>query len=36
MLERKDIEGRDPYLIAGDLLRAFGRFCGQTIAAAAN
>jgi putative YphP/YqiW family bacilliredoxin len=36
MLERKDIEGRDSYLIAGDLIRAFDRFCGQAIAVAAN
>ena len=27
MLERKDIEGRDPYAIAEDLTRAFDRFC---------
>ncbi len=36
MLERKDIEGRDPYLIAEDLSQAFQRFCGQTSAASAN
>ena len=27
MLERKDIEGRDPYGIAEDLTKAFDRFC---------
>jgi putative YphP/YqiW family bacilliredoxin len=27
MLERKDVEGRDPYEIAGDLTKAFDRFC---------
>jgi putative YphP/YqiW family bacilliredoxin len=36
MLERKDIEGREPYEIAEDLTRAFDRFCGQTRAVAAN
>lgn len=36
MLERKDIEGRDPYAIAEDLTRAFDRFCGQLSAAKAN
>ena len=36
MLERKDIEGRDPYAIAEDLTRAFDRFCGQLSAAEAN
>jgi putative YphP/YqiW family bacilliredoxin len=36
MLERKDIEGRDPYSIAEDLTRAFDRFCGQVSATAAN
>ena len=30
MLERKDIEGRDPYSIAEDLTRAFDRFCSPT------
>jgi putative YphP/YqiW family bacilliredoxin len=34
MLERKDIEGRDPYGIAEDLTKAFDRFCGQATAAA--
>ena len=36
MLERKDIEGRDPYVIAEDLTKAFDQFCGQTSAAGAN
>jgi putative YphP/YqiW family bacilliredoxin len=36
MLERREIEGRDPYEIAEDLTQAFDRFCGQTSAAAAN
>jgi putative YphP/YqiW family bacilliredoxin len=30
MLERKDIEGRDPYGIAEDLTKAFDRFCSPT------
>lgn len=34
MLERKDIEGRDPYGIAEDLTKAFDQFCGQASAAA--
>ena len=29
MLERKDIEGHDPYEIAENLTQAFHRFCGQ-------
>ena len=36
MLERKDIEGRDPYDIAEDLSKAFDRFCGQTTGARAQ
>jgi len=36
MLERKDIEGRDPYGIAEDLTKAFDRYCGQQASAAAN
>jgi putative YphP/YqiW family bacilliredoxin len=36
MLERKDIEGRDPYMIADDLTKAFDHFCGQTSAVAAS
>ena len=35
MLERKDIEGRDPREIAGDLVRAFDQFCRQETSAAA-
>ena len=30
MLERKDIEGRDPYAIAEDLSKAFDRFCAPS------
>jgi putative YphP/YqiW family bacilliredoxin len=36
MLERKDIEGRDPYGIAEDLTKAFDRFCAQANAAQTN
>ena len=36
MLERKEIEGRDPYAIAEDLTKAFDRFCVQASAAQAN
>jgi putative YphP/YqiW family bacilliredoxin len=36
MLERKDIEGRDPYEIADDLAKAFDRYCSQASAATAN
>ena len=36
MLERKDIEGRDPYGIAEDLTKAFDRFCSQASVAQAN
>lgn len=32
MLERKDIEGRDPYAIAEDLTKAFDNYCGQASA----
>jgi putative YphP/YqiW family bacilliredoxin len=32
MLERRDIEGRDPYSIASDLTRAFDRFCAPATA----
>ena len=32
MLERRDIESRDPYAIAGDLTRAFDRFCAPATA----
>ena len=30
MLERSDIEGRDPFAIAQDLAQAFDRFCSPT------
>jgi putative YphP/YqiW family bacilliredoxin len=33
MLERHDIEGRDPYSIAEDLTNAFDRFCKPQAAA---
>jgi putative YphP/YqiW family bacilliredoxin len=33
MLERKDIEGRDPYGIAEDLTKAFDRFCSPASVA---
>jgi len=36
MLERKDIEGRDPYAIAEDLTKAFDQYCSKTTAAQAN
>lgn len=36
MLERQNIEGRDPYDIAEDLTKAFDQFCGQKSAAKAN
>jgi putative YphP/YqiW family bacilliredoxin len=36
MLERKDIEGQDPYVIAENLTKAFDRFCGQTSAVRAS
>ena len=36
MLERKEIEGRDPYTIAEDLTKAFDRFCSQASVAQAN
>jgi bacilliredoxin len=32
MLERRDIESRDPLSIANDLARAFDRFCAPTTA----
>lgn len=32
MLQRSDIEGRDPVTIAEDLKKAFERFCGQPAA----
>jgi putative YphP/YqiW family bacilliredoxin len=36
MLERKDIEGRDPYTIAEDLTQAFDKFCAPARVASAN
>ncbi len=36
MLERKDIEGRDPYSIADDLTSAFDKHCAKSAAAQAN
>jgi putative YphP/YqiW family bacilliredoxin len=36
MLERKDIEGRDPYAIAEDLTKAFDQYCAKSTAAQAN
>jgi putative YphP/YqiW family bacilliredoxin len=36
MLERKDIEGRDPYAIAEDLTKAFDQYCSKSTAAQAN
>ena len=36
MLERSDIEGRDPYSIAEDLTRAFDRFCTPANSTAAS
>jgi putative YphP/YqiW family bacilliredoxin len=36
MLERTNIEGRDPSAIADDLTRAFDRFCAPTAAGAAQ
>ena len=36
MLERKEIEGRDPYAIAEDLTKAFDRFCSKSAVAQSN
>ena len=36
MLERRDIEGRDPYAIAEDLVDAFNRFCTPASSTAAG
>jgi len=36
MMERSEIEGRDPYTIAEDLAKAFDRFCNKTSVAQAN
>ena len=34
MFERKDLEGRPPEMIAGELVRTFGEVCGRSEAAA--
>lgn len=36
MLERKDIEGRDPYGIAEDLTKAFDQYCAPASVAQTN
>jgi len=36
MMERRDIEGRDPYSIADDLTRAFNQFCATAAPAASS
>jgi putative YphP/YqiW family bacilliredoxin len=36
MLERRDIEGRDPFSIADDLTAAFDRFCAPAGASATH
>jgi putative YphP/YqiW family bacilliredoxin len=36
MLERRDIEGRDPSGIAEDLTNAFDRYCSRASVAPAN
>ena len=36
MLERKEIEGRDPYAIAEDLTKAFDQYCSKSSVAQAN
>ena len=36
MLERRDIEGRDAYSIAGDLTQAFDQYCAKRSASAAQ
>jgi putative YphP/YqiW family bacilliredoxin len=36
MMERRDIEGRDPYSIADDLARAFDQFCAPAAPATAS
>jgi putative YphP/YqiW family bacilliredoxin len=36
MLERKEIEGRDPYAIAEDLAKAFNQYCSNSTVARAN
>ena len=36
MLERREIEGRDPYAIAEDLTKAFNQYCSKSTVAQAN
>ncbi|HEV2423824.1 MAG TPA: BrxA/BrxB family bacilliredoxin [Terriglobia bacterium] len=36
MMERRDIEGRDPYSIADDLTRAFDQHCAPAASSAAS
>jgi bacilliredoxin len=36
MLERRDIEGRDPFAIADDLISAFDHFCAPAKSAASG
>jgi putative YphP/YqiW family bacilliredoxin len=36
MLERKEIEGRDPFAIAEDLSKAFNQYCSKSTVAQAN
>lgn len=36
MMERRDIEGRDPYSIADDLTRAFDQYCAPATTSAAT
>ena len=36
MLERKEIEGRDPYAIAEDLTKALDRYCSKSAVAHSN
>jgi putative YphP/YqiW family bacilliredoxin len=36
MLERKEIEGRDPFAIAEDLTKAFNQYCSKSTVAQAN
>ena len=36
MMERRDIEGRDPFSIAEDLTAAFNRFCAPASTSAGN
>jgi len=36
MLERREIEGRDPFAIAEDLTKAFNQYCSKSTVAQAN